>query len=155
MKKELEAYLKEEQSRLLLYCLGKPEIVTTEWLRDNAVKRANIAYSKMGSSELSKLIYNYYLDHEIRMREMLYYSELDNIKLYINEDKKTVVAKHPNGDVYKATCTEGDEFNAQAGIAIALTKLIMGLSNRDFKDICDRAINVSKVSKKAHKEKKD
>ena len=78
-------------------------------------------------------------------------SRIEPTKYFINEDKKIVTVKKPDGSVIQVKCDKRDEFDPYVGVALAMAYKEFG-SKAAFKKYVDT--NVTKQSKKKKKEEK-
>ena len=78
-------------------------------------------------------------------------SRIKPTKYFINEDKKIVTVKKPDGSVIQVKCDKRDEFDPYVGVALAMAYKEFG-SKAAFRKYVDT--NVTKQSKKNKKEEK-
>lgn len=65
--------------------------------------------------------------------------------IYVNMEKETIVIKWQTGEQTKVTCQKGDKFDLEKGIAMAITKYVLGNNFYSY-NVLDKYIKSAKIT---------
>ena len=102
---------------------GKTLMLREKWIKDNFVNQL----LTLGTSKLPKLDPN----------DNSFIKRLENNNIWINEKKKVVTVKKPDGSVIKVKCDKRDEFDPYVGTALALAYKEFGSKSKFRKYVDD------------------
>lgn len=73
--------------------------------------------------------------------------------IYVSMEKQTIVIKWQTGEQTKVTCQKGDKFDLEKGIAMAITKYVLGNNFYSY-NVLDKYIKSAKITNVKSKGKK-
>ncbi len=136
--KELINYAYPKRVFMSARCSGKTEM-QRKWIKDNL---------HLFATDCPKFIFSTSKLPKLDPNDNSFIKRLEKSNIWINENKKVVTVKKPDGSVIKVKCDQRDEFDPYVGAALALAYKEFGSKSKFRKYVDELLAKQNKKDKK-------